>query len=308
MIGHKGSGKTCYLYAMYSQMAFGVNGFTFMPDDFDKALQLENGWSTIVDEHKWPEGTNESNDFVFNCSYALRQLIDFTWHDYRGGILKEGSQSSDYPKFREKLSNSGTLIICISAEIVKGLLKNDHGAESFVRIYNQLLQQYVKDHARTVPIAITITKSDLLEDEDFPKAIVILKRLLGFLFEKNGNWMVMVVAVSLGENLTTEKDKPITGTISPAHIHLPVMFAIYSTFNQLLFEKEIQSKKIEDKYRIESNKSPLQKFWNGADTVSILNQLETNKADLEAIKTDLNRIVNELRKDTCVLFFNGEKL
>ena len=44
MVGTSGAGKTCYLYAMYAEMAFGVSGFTFMPTDYDKSIDLEDGW------------------------------------------------------------------------------------------------------------------------------------------------------------------------------------------------------------------------------------------------------------------------
>jgi hypothetical protein len=55
-IGSSGSGKTCFMYAMYANMSFGFNGFTFIPSDYNQALVLEKGWESIVLNDKWPNG------------------------------------------------------------------------------------------------------------------------------------------------------------------------------------------------------------------------------------------------------------
>lgn len=307
MIGHSGSGKSCYLYAMYAQMAFGVNGFTFMPEDFDKALMLENKWTEIVENGIWPEGTLKSTDYTFNCSHSFRKLLTFNWYDYRGHSIRE-SESKDRGELFIRLNNSNTLIICISSETIRGLNMGGQEHINDLRKYNLILNEYFKNNSRKVNIAIAITKADLLYENDFIEGIRILKdQYLHTLFQKGGNLFVMFVPVTLGIGLSSGKNKEISGEISPKNIHLPVMFAIYSAFNQLLEIEEHQKAESESGFRKESGKSSWKKFWDGDGSSELYKQITKSNDNIELIKNDLQRIINEL-KTGCVLYYDGNKI
>ena len=307
MIGHSSSGKTCYLYAMYSQMAFGVNGFTFIPEDYDQGLDLEDGWGEIVDDGKWPKGTDFSTDYVFDCSHSFRKLLTFEWHDYRGGLLRE--RSDERKELFVKLQESSCLILCISSEMLIGVVNNDPKVTRELGRYNAILNEFCKEIGNTVPIALTITKSDLIEHDQsiFVDGINILKqRCFKSLFTVDGNWLVMIVPVSLGIGLENEAGN-ISGTISPKNIHLPVMFAIYSTFNRMLGDALALVNSYSDSLNAENEKSGWKKFWKGDDTTYYREKLQESNANLDSIKKDLNKIINELKDNNCLLFYNGEK-
>ena len=156
VIGHQGTGKTCFLYAMYAQMAFGINGFTFMPDDFDLGLQLEEGWRKLVEEGTWPQGTDDFRNFQFECSYAFEPMFNFLWHDYKGGLLVE-PKSNEREKLFDQIEKSSSILLFIEAETIKGLLMNSHKAISRLRIINQIISFYRKEQD-PIPVALTITK------------------------------------------------------------------------------------------------------------------------------------------------------
>ena len=310
MIGLSNSGKSCYLYAMYAQMAFGVNGFTFIPDDFDKGLDLEEKWLQIVEDGEWPDGTTESSDYVFDCSHSFRKLMSFHWHDYRGNILKDSIDKEKTELFN-RINQSNSLIFCVSADLLIALLNGSARAEMELRRYNNLLNEYCKINKRTVPITIAITKSDLIANDQsiFVNGIKLLKeKYLGSLFSENGNWLVMFVPVTLGEGLLKQQGRQVSGTIAPKNIHLPVMFAIYATFNELLNQTQNNSEEIKRNMTSESNKSDWTKFWNGDSSNYYRNELEKNNANLEAISKDLKRIVAEFKDNSCLFFYNGKRI
>lgn len=310
MIGLSNSGKSCYLYAMYAQMAFGVNGFTFIPDDFDKGLDLEDQWLKIVEEGKWPDGTTESTDYVFDCSHSFRRLMSFHWHDYRGNILKDRNDSEQVELFN-RINQSNSLIFCISAELLIDLLNGSQKAQFELRRYNDLLNKYCNINNRTVPISIAITKIDLIAHDQsiFINGIKQLKeKYLNSLFNENGNWFVMFVPVTLGEGLKKQQGGVVTGTIAPKNIHLPVMFAIYATFNELFNQTKNTSEELKRSMTSELNKSDWTKLWNGDSSNYYRNELEKNNANLEAIGKDLARITAEFRDNSCLFFFNGRKI
>jgi len=309
MIGLSNSGKSCYLYAMYAQMAFGVNGFTFIPDDFDKGLDLEDQWLKIVEEGKWPDSNVESSDYVFDCSHSFRKLMSFQWHDYRGNILKERNDSEQTELFN-RINQSNSLIFCISAEILIDLLKGSQKAQSELRLYSALFNKYCIINNRTVPITIAITKCDLIASDQsiFINGIRLLKEeYLKTLFTDGGNWFVMFVPVTLGKGLLNQEGK-VSGTIAPKNIHLPVMFAIYATFNELLNQTKNTSEELKRSMTSELTKSDWTKFWNGDSSNYYRNELEKNNANLEAIGIDLARITAEFRDHSCLFFYNGKKV
>jgi len=309
MIGLSNSGKSCYLYAMYAQMAFGVNGFTFIPDDFDKGLDLEDQWLKIVEEGKWPDSNVESSDYVFDCSHSFRKLISFHWHDYRGNILKERNNSEKTELFN-KINQSNSLILCISAELLIALLNGSQSAALEIAKYGKILLDYRNISNRTIPISIAITKSDIIAHDQsiFINGIKQLKeKYLNSLFTDNGNWFVMFVPVMLGEGLLNQEGK-VSGTIAPKNIHLPVMFAIYATFNELHNQTKNTSEELKRSMTSELNKSDWTKFWNGDSSNYYRNELEKNNANLEAISKDLARITAEFRDNSCLFFYNGKKV
>ena len=93
MLGNTGSGKTCYLAAMYQimSMGFNLNGFSLKAKTRKNMIELEETWRLLAEgnennERIWPEGTDTTQFIDFSLKYALREdVAQFEWYDYRGG-------------------------------------------------------------------------------------------------------------------------------------------------------------------------------------------------------------------------------
>ncbi len=325
-IGHQGAGKTCFLYAMYAQMVFGRNGFTFMPDDFDVGLELEEGWRQIVEEGTWPKGTDILQDFLFECSYSFEPMFTFKWHDYRGGLLlarnEPGTnQTSERDELFNRLQKSSSILLFIDADMIKEMLNNNPAAFRKLRVINQIVREY-RNHNPPLPIALTITKADKLLEEEMQMGIRVLKeQCLQALFREGGEWQIIITAVELGSDLSGKQGEPVNGTIAPKNIHIPVLFPIYITMNQLLGNameslRQLQSERKEasDVYYKEKEKSGWSKFWNGdhsADYKEEIERVEENitlqEDKLEKLRRDLENMEREFLEG-CAIYFDGKKM
>jgi len=320
MIGASGSGKTCYLYAMYSSMALGVNGFTFAPADYDQALDLEEGWRLISSDQTWPPGSIESKDFIFDCCHSLRPMISFVWHDYRGGILTDRESAADRNALFQRLKNSSCLIMCIDAERLRLIISGqDHLT---LGRYSKLLVDYVKANGRPVPVAITITKADMMRPDEIKKGVEVLKTSLdSALFQPDGNWLVLITAVTLGSAFENASNRKFTGTIAPKNVHLPVLFAIYATMSRYLTERQSGKSQAERDLseaigilRQEEKKGFFKRLWDGDRRSGaqealgeIQARMERMQASIKGLESDLQRLVAQLRTDACHVFWNGKR-
>ncbi len=170
LIGLSGTGRYCYTLAMFATMIHGMNGYVFTPTDNHHLMLLESRWKELVEEGVWPQGLSMSVEYSFNCSYNLKNLANFNLYIPHTSLFF-GVGNSEREDFFERLVKSDTLILCISAETIQGLIKgvNEHVSE--VRKYNMLLAAYVNNSSRKVNVAITITKADLLKGNDLLKEL-----------------------------------------------------------------------------------------------------------------------------------------
>lgn len=325
-IGSPGSGKTCFLYSLYAQMAFGVRGFTFMPADYDQALDLEAGWKKIIQQGRWPDNTDLTNTYLFECSYSYKPIFAFDWCDYRGAIWQE-KDSVERRELLNKLDGSEALFIFINAETINGILRNDLAAEIDLRNIAQLIKRYRASHD-PIPVALIITKADLLPSKNIENAILKLKGdseeqqgYLASLFYEEGNWPVMITAVSLGSNLGGLPGQEIQGSIAPHNIHLPVMFAIHNRLSRLLSDEvaeiefyESAKNSAHEQHIKEINKSGWKKFWRGDNSETSQQMLKEAENRLRAqhdivgkLKKEMLKIEEELNEG-CVIYLSGDRV
>ena len=201
MLGTSGTGKTCYLYAMASRMATGVNYLTFSATDYEDSLELEDEWSKICEEGVTPDptGAKGSREYQFTCSYSFRPFADFNWFDYKGGVLTKAGDELDKEcrdMVRKRAKTSGGIIICISAELLHDALSGKMQAQRAFVAYASLLQE-VRRTGKTVPIMFAITKADLLKAHEYEEGVRLLRDgVFASLFAPNGGWFVGFVPVS----------------------------------------------------------------------------------------------------------------
>ena len=322
MLGTTGTGKTCYLYAMASKMATGVNKLTFSPTDYEVSLELEEQWDNICDG-VWPEPSNISEEYEFTCSYALRPLIDFRWYDYKGGLLSQRGDEVDQAervKVLDKMNNSESLIVCVSAEHLKGLLQGDRASSRPFRAYSHLLQEFVRKNGHTIPVMFAVTKADLISKAEFESGVELLKsNVFSSLFAEDGDWLVGFVPVSLGKNFETDGGRIVGGVINPWNIEIPVLFCIKGRLDVMVPELEDMintynenKKDAGARLNRELSKTGWDKFWNGDSSGSIRTEVESleNKihemtSKLNQLKRDIDNIASAIIKSGAKVYMNG---
>ena len=142
MMGASGTGKTCYMLAMYAAMSGSQRGFTFSTQDLDDDLELTDTWEKLL-EGAWPLPTANTKDWAFDCSYGFRPIMGFKWLDYRGGVLREKADNNDVKTFRERLKGASCVILCVAGDQLK---------------------EYVDAGARTVLVSWACRQADIDEN------------------------------------------------------------------------------------------------------------------------------------------------
>lgn len=297
MLGVSKSGKTCFIYAMYSFMQRVQNGFTFIAKDSDVDLELSEGWDSIAYDGIWPKGTNNTSLYEFSVLFKSNPVMEFSWCDYRGGVLTERSTEQDVQDLYNRIYDSGCLIVCIGADTIKELINGNYRKEKELRRLNNTLLRYGATTKRRIPIIFALTKADLYSTEDHKQLLGIIKHYFSALYDEGSNWLHAVVPVTLGKFENTN-DQTIHGVVAPKNIHVPVMFFLHSILKERI--KNIQDKLNgisvdRDGYsaqiRSSQGKSWWDKLWEGDNTKSLhariasLNDEEKNiTAQLEELE------------------------
>ena len=247
MIGSSGCGKTCYLYATNAYMLDGVCGFNFYPSDWNQGLELERGWDSICTNATWPLGTdgNTDTEYKFNVTLNGTGIGNFSWLDYRGGILNstvEKESPNDVTKFHNRCSNTDSFLVAIPADM---LLKADEGdlrAKSVINRYQTLLGYF--PNIQNKPVSLVITKGDLIPNkESMQKCISLFEKKFKTLFSESHK-SLMVCRVSLGTfGGEMFQGGKFEGVIKPLRLHIPILFPLWYELSRLAQQSRLKSEK-----------------------------------------------------------------
>lgn len=305
MLGTTGTGKTCYLYAMADRMTRGVNNLTFLSDDYEVALDLESQWCKICNG-VWPEPNDtEGKEYIFTCSYALRPIANFRWYDYKGGLLNQLGDEVDKAervKVFEKMNNSEGLIVCVSAEHLKGLLQGDSSAFRPFNAYSRLLSEFRRKNGHTIPVMFAVTKADLISNEEFGKGVELLKSsVFAPLFAEDGDWFIGFIPVSLGRDFKTDGNRIVGGRINPWNIEVPVLFCIKAYLDMRLQvnedaikEHRVSIENYDTQLADEQKKSGWDKFWNGDASDKYKMKIAEEEENLQKLVPLLERLRHDV--------------
>ncbi|MHC5828813.1 MAG: ATP-binding protein, partial [Nostoc sp.] len=103
MLGPSGSGKTVFLASMYKKLSTqGEHGFFLDVDGAEKRKRLNNIYTQIAVDDKWPKGTtySEISEWTFTCRVQTENLpiysaCKFAYLDYAGGRLTDEMEEED---------------------------------------------------------------------------------------------------------------------------------------------------------------------------------------------------------------------
>ena len=232
MFGHRASGKTSYISALYQCMSIGTNtGLQLLASNAEHHRSLRRQWNDIRSASStgtgWLDITQETTSYHFDLLFGMRQKIcSLSLTDYRGGLIDELSVSErelyqdELNTFQNYLGDASCMIIFISAEF----LQQDRdvfetadvtGASRLLRSVNHT--SFVKENAPSIVIAIT--KYDLCRDRNISEVIEDIKQIFPAFFAPGSKWLTMVCPISLINS---------RGNIGPMNIELPLLFSLYT--------------------------------------------------------------------------------
>ena len=236
MIGPSGTGKSCYLYATYFRMLEGVAGFNFNCVNVNQALALEEAWNAILDDGVWPAGTGEGGEeFRFSCKHNGGQIGDFTWLDYRGGLLNEtASEGSDLTHFLNRAVDSDAILVCLPADVLLTAQANDLRVQRrWARMKNEILRILGAIYRRNdaASLVFMITKSDLCKSQEEGRLCVEAIRTAFQQYFTGTPEYAMITASRLGrfEGGTDDfqQGAEIKGVLDPHNVHLPILLPFW---------------------------------------------------------------------------------
>ena len=231
MIGPSGTGKSCSLYATYFRMLEGVAGFNFNCKDYNQARELEEAWNAILDDGVWPAGNAEGEEYRFACKHNGKPIGEFTWLDYRGGILNETeSEGSDLSRFLNRAVDSDAILVCLPTDVLLTAQANDLRAQRrWSRMKNEILRilgaVYQRNDAAS--LVFMITKSDLCKSQEEGRRCVETIRTAFQQYFIGTPEYAMIAATRLGrfegESDDFQQGAEIKGVLDPHNVHLPIL-------------------------------------------------------------------------------------
>lgn len=248
IFGLRGSGKSCYLYAMAEVMNSGVEispneKLTVTTPVLKQRIMLDKGFEMLAEGH-WPQGSSETLVYDFdvkmNENGRFQSVMSFKMQDYRGGALNGATEEDE--EVREGLlkafKNSTAIIFMVDGQSLSDVLPGSGASLSSIvkarhniSFIQDLFRLYVQKvgSENVVPILLAITKSDLLDDDKLMRAKSYLKDNLPEIFNNGSGVFVAITSVSIGENLRNDNGI-LQGRLvlnQRRNIHIPMLFPVY---------------------------------------------------------------------------------
>lgn len=187
MVGNKESGKTTYMASTFGQLASGIEGFNIECDYstrnwFEKLYQaVQNG--------KYPVASDKRDEFFFKLSCFGKNVLDFSWIDYNGGVIRE----MDADKLMTDIKECDGVMLFFDAVALRD---NSASTHQLRRILTLLSKKLGEIEAPLFSVILVVTKTDLLcSMEEYTQAIAPLKSFLENV-EGNDDVYARIVPVS----------------------------------------------------------------------------------------------------------------
>lgn len=232
ILGETGSGKTCYLVGMYSEMTAGIGGYSIIAKNDEDDLKLQDMYDRMYDSSlgadRFPAASDQAQKYEFKLQYGFRDIMPFSWLDYPGGIIRtKGSEDEvSYNTLKEHVKKSSTLFVCIDGEKLKG----NRPSEKLRKIrrttqnINKFLADYLNEDNQVPVVGIIITKYDCCcKDTNKDEIEEIIRNSIGPLFTEEAKTFVVFIPVSLGSEIEDDNNSD----LKPLNIHMPIAMGIY---------------------------------------------------------------------------------
>ena len=289
MIGPSGTGKSCYLYATYFRMLEGVAGFNFNCKDYNQARELASAWEVVLGDGVWPPGTDSSEEYRFACMKDGARIGEFSWLDYRGGLLNEtGGNQKEVDDFLARACSSDAILACVPADAILAT-RSESGKRNnqWGRIKVGLLGALAAIYQTTsLPSLIfLVTKSDLCKSpEDGRYCVETIRSTFAQYFSGKPKY-AMVAATRMGrfsdDVVAFGQGEKIDGVVDPTNVHLPILFP---------FWKKAKDEQKEIVGRARGKRTVAERAYNEALTQLEAARVEKEKAE-EIVKKPKNNLL-----------------
>lgn len=295
-LGLSGSGKTCYLYYASHLLAQGYNTaygpVSILSKSISKSILLNDGIEKMTNQKVWPRTSDQTTVFPYELYIGSNKKTEFEIFDYRGGVLYDESDNAQDERddLFETFQETNCIVVFIDAytlmsaffdnentehqnKINSAYRKGDKKTKNKTQARNELnhIKVLINEARRhinnNVTILLTITKKDLLSEEDLNFVIKELKNYMNILFAEDNPNPVGITAIALGKDLGSNKvengDRVLTGNLLTdvsLNLHIPILFPLFlSNMNLSPNEKEIAKTIFKSNY--------VQMYINGEEAI-----------------------------------------
>ena len=170
MLGPRGSGKTVFLSSLYKKLSTQSElGFFLQVDTGEKRKRLNNIYTQVAADEKWPMGTRyaEVSEWTFTCRVQTSDLsiydaCSFTYLDYAGGrITDEADEEDASSEFDNKFKAADALLVLLDGQKICALIKNEKIGK--VWALNDLRNMIDVMQGSRKPVHFVISKWDIVE-------------------------------------------------------------------------------------------------------------------------------------------------
>jgi hypothetical protein len=174
MLGSSGSGKTVFLSSLYKRLSTQSElGFFLQVDTAEKRKRLNNIYTQVAADEKWPAGTrySEVSEWTFTCrvqnpnDLSIYDACSFTYLDYAGGrITEEADEEDESSEFNDKFKTADALLGLLDGQKLCSLMKNEKiGKVWAIKDLSNMIQEMQKMEGLKKPVHFVISKWDIVE-------------------------------------------------------------------------------------------------------------------------------------------------
>lgn len=171
MLGPSGSGKTVFLSSLYKKLSTQSDlGFFLQVDTAEKRKRLNNIYTQVAADEKWPAGTrySEVSEWTFTCrvqnpsDLSIYDACSFTYLDYAGGrITEEVDEEDESSDFSDRFDAADALLGLLDGQKLCALMKKEK--LGIVWAVNDLRNMIDVMQGSRKPVHFVISKWDVVE-------------------------------------------------------------------------------------------------------------------------------------------------
>ena len=174
MLGPSGSGKTVFLSSLYKRLSTQSElGFFLQVDTVAKRKRLNNIYTQVAIEEKWPPATryDQVSEWTFTCrvqnpsDLSIHDACSFTYLDYAGERITDETDDEDGGvEFDNRLKNADALLGLLDGQRLCSLMKDEKvGKVCAIKDLGNMIQEMQKMEGLKKPVYFVISKWDIVE-------------------------------------------------------------------------------------------------------------------------------------------------